>query len=144
MARRAGLPLSLLEPATIEALGYPLSFRPRLILSGSLAPLVETRYRRLVVSDPEAARDPRWEDLIVAMLRIDALGARRIAHDHRSAIDPVRLLKRVLAENLEGRAYEIRLDEYAPGLPRIPGVRPLSRAALRAEETRPFSRGPAE
>ena len=143
-ARKAGLPLSLLEPERIEQLGYPLSFRPRLLLPAMLEPLVETTFRPLVLTDPEAARNPTLEDLVVAMLWIDALGARRIAHAHRSEIDSLRLLKRVLAENLEGRAYEVRLDQFAPGIPKVRGVRPLSRAALRAEESRQFSVGPVE
>lgn len=142
IARRAGLPLSLLEPERIESLGYPLSFRPRLLIPTQLERMVETRFRPLVLTDAEAARNPTLEDLVVAMLRIDALGARRIAHEHQNEIDSLRLLKRVLAENLEGRAYEVRLDQYAPGIPRVPGVKPLSRAALRAEEHRQFSRGP--
>lgn len=141
-ARRAGLPLSLLEPRTVEALGYPLHFRPCLLLHQPLVSLVETTFRSLTFVDPEAARHPGLEDIIVAMLSIDALGARRIAHDHQPEIDPTRLLKRVLAENQEGRAYEVRIDQFAPGIPKVRGVRPLARAALRAEDARRFSREP--
>lgn len=142
VARRAGLPLSLLDPDTIERLGYPLSFQPRLIVDRGLIALVRSRFRVIPFSDPGAAKEPGIEDLVVAMLSIDSLGARRIAHDHRSEIDPVRLLKRVLAENMERRAFEVRLDEFAPGLPRVTGVEPLSRRALSAEDCREFSRGP--
>jgi hypothetical protein len=141
-ARRAGLPVSILEPKLIESLGYPLSFRPRLLVPKPLRPLIETNYRVQVLADPDAARDPSIEDLVVEMLRIDALGARRIAHDHRKAIDGLRLLKRILAENLEGRAYEVRLGDFAPGLPKVEGVHQLSRTALRAEESREFANGP--
>ncbi len=138
-ARKVGLPLSLLEPQRVERLGYPLSFRPRLLVLRSLRPLVETNYRIIPMADPEAARNPTLEDTIVAMLAIDVLGARRIAVERRRELDPVRLLKRVLAENLEGRAYEVRLDEFAPGLPKVPGFRPLARRALAAEDRRKFS-----
>jgi len=141
-ARRADVPVSILEPKAIEALGYPLSFRLRLLVPKPLLPLIETTYRIQVIADTDAARDPAIEDIVVEMLRIDSLGARRIAHDHREEINPVRLLKRVLAENLEGRAYEVRLDDYAPGLPKVKGIRPLSRSALRAEELREFAKGP--
>jgi hypothetical protein len=141
IARRAGVPVSLLEPDRIEKLGYPLSFRPRLLVPRQLVPLIDTTYRVLPVADPEAARDPKIEDLVVALLSIDALGARRVAHDHREELDPIRLLKRVLSEDLEARAYEVRLDEFAPGIPKAPGVAPLSVAALAAEDSREFSRG---
>lgn len=141
-ARRANLPVSILDSKIVEDLGYPLSFRPRLLVPKPLLPLIETTYRVQLLADVEAARDPGIEDIVVEMLRIDALGARRIAHDHKKEIDPVKLLKRVLVENLEGRAYEIRLDDYAPGLPKVKGVRPLSRSALRAEESREFAKGP--
>jgi hypothetical protein len=141
-ARQAHLPISILEPKVIEALGYPLTFRPRLLIPSPLLPLIETTYRIQIVADAEAARDPKIEDIIVEMLRIDVLGARRIAFDHRREIDPTRLLKRVLVENLEGRAHEIRLGDYAPGLPKVKGIRPLSRSALRAEESREFATGP--
>jgi hypothetical protein len=140
-ARRAGLPLTLLEPATVERLGYPLSFRPRLLLPRSFESAVETTFRRLTFSDPTAAKNPTIEDIVVAMLSIDALGARRIAYENRNAIDPVRLLKRVLAEDLEGRAFEVRLGDFAPGIPKVPGVSPLSRATLDAEDRRLFSWG---
>ena len=144
LARRARLPVSLLEPETIEKLGYPLSFRPRLLVPSRFVPLVETSFRVLTFADEGAARDPSLEDYIVAMLTVDALGARRIAVEHRNEIDPIRLLRRVLAEGLEARAFEVRLDEFAPGLPRISGVRPLSRTALRSEDRREFAKGPSE
>jgi hypothetical protein len=142
VARRAGLPLSLLESDRIEKLGYPLSFRPRLIVDRELLSLLCSRFQVIPFSDPGAARDPGIEDLVVAMLSIDPLGARRIARDHRTQMDPVHLLKRVLAENLERRAYEVRLDQFAPGLPKSAGVEPLSRRALEAEDSREYSRGP--
>ncbi len=141
-ARRAGLALSLLDPGQVERLGYPLSFRPRLMVDRLMVPLVRSTFPILPVSDPQAARSPGLEDLVVAMLAIDSLGARRIAKAHRSSIDPVRLLKRILAEDQERRAFEVRLDEFAPGLPKLPGVLPLTRPALDAEDSREFSRGP--
>lgn len=142
VARRAGLPLSLLEPDQIERLGYPLTFRPRLLVGRDMSSLVHSRFAVIPFVDPAAAKEPSLEDLVVAMLTIDPLGARRIARDHRAKIDPIRLLKRVLAENLERRAFEVRLDEFAPGIPSIVGLEPLSRTALQAEDDREFSRGP--
>lgn len=134
--------MSILHPQAVERLGYPLSFRPRLLIAKPLLPLVETTFRVQVVSDEAAAGNPTLEDIVVEMLRVDPLGARRIALAHAERIDSLRLLKRVLAENLESRAYEVRLDEFAPGLPKVKGIRPLSRSALRAEDAREFARGP--
>lgn len=143
-ARNANVPVSLLEPATVAALGYPLQFKPRLILAAAeAASLAESPFKLLVFQSAEGARNPTLEDTIVAMLSIDPLGARRIALANRERVDGVRLLKRIFQENLEGRAYRVRLGEFAPGLPVASGVQPLSRTALRVEDARQFAHGPS-
>lgn len=137
-ARRAGLAVSLFEPERSESLGYPLSFKPRLLVAKSLVGAVDTKFPTISFSDERAARDPQLEDYVVAMLRIDTLGARRIARENRKRIDQARLLKRVLQEDLEARAYRVRLDEFAPGLPEV--GHPISREGLEIEDRRDFGR----
>ena len=142
-ARRAKLALSLLEPKTIANLGYPLSFKPRLLVGEHEAAAIdETRFKPIIFHSESAARDPTLEDTIVAMLMIDPLGARRIAVRNRNSLDGVRLLKRILGEDKERLAYRVRLDEFAPGLPAVPGVRPIPRAGLQAEDRREFAQRP--
>lgn len=141
--RKAGLAISLFAPEKSEELGYPLSFRPRIILARELLSAVETSFPKIPFAEEEAARNPTLEDYIVAMLRIDLLGARRIAVENPAKLNPVRLLKRVLQENLEGRAYRVRLDDFAPGLPKVPGVRPIAKSVLLGSDSREFARGPS-
>ncbi|MGI0132105.1 MAG: hypothetical protein ACREDK_03285 [Thermoplasmata archaeon] len=143
VARRAHLAVSLLDPSMVARLGYPLSFRPRLLIgeAESLA-LAESVFKTIVFHDEEAARNPTLEDTIVAMLSVDVLGARRISVENRTRIDGSRLLKRILREDAERLAYRVRLNEFAPGLPKPPGVEPISRATLVAEDRREFARGP--
>jgi hypothetical protein len=136
--RRANLPISILDSRLSEALGHPLSFTPALIAAKELLPILDTGFRTITFTEAEAARSPRIEDFIVAMLRIDTLGARRIARANATVLDPVRLLKRILAEGLEARASRVRLDEFAPGLPKVPGVRPIAKSALASEDRRTF------
>jgi hypothetical protein len=138
--RKARLPVSILDSRQSKTLGHPLSFRPVLLVGKDLAPLLDTGFRTITFIDAEAARSPRIEDFIVAMLSIDTLGARRIAKANAAIIDPVRLLKRILAEGLEARAYRVRLDEFAPGLPAPRGIRAIAKNALASEDRRTFVR----
>jgi len=138
--RKANLPISMLDPLQSEALGYPLSFKPVLLVAREYLPVIETGFRTITFTDAEAARSPAIEDFIVAMLRIDTLGARRIAKVNAKKIDPIRLLRQIMVERLEERAYRVRLDEFAPGLPVPPGVRRISKRALASEDHRTFVR----
>jgi hypothetical protein len=138
--RRTGLPISVFSPEKSEELGYPLEFKPRVIIAKELRSAVDTSLPIVSFADTEAAKNPKLEDYIVAMLRIDLIGARRITSVNREKIGNARLLKRVLQENLESQAYRVRLDEFAPGLPQVPGVKPIARAVLIAEDSREYSR----
>ena len=140
-ARRLGLPVYLLEPPLVAALGYPLRFDPLLLVGRTVTGSVDSRFRRVEFLDDVAAREPRLEDVLVALLSIDPVGARRLAVENRDRLDPVRLLRRVLQQGLEARAYRVRLDEFAPGLPAV--GRPIPRSELVREDSRPFARGPS-
>lgn len=140
-ARRAGLAISLLESAAIAALGYPLSFKPKILVGATEAPtILKSTFKPIVFKDGQAARTPTLEDTVVAMLAIDPLGARRIAVENRQRLDTARLLKRILSENKERLAYRVRLDDFAPGLRAPEGIAPISRGALRREDHREFAR----
>ena len=137
-ARRAGLSVSLFGPEISETLGYPLTFKPVLLTDGALVGKVRTIFRVIPFSDANAARDPKIEDYIVAMLRIDMLGARRIARENTASLNGARLLKRILQENLERRAWLVRMGDFALGLPKVPGVRQVARVALSHSDRRDF------
>lgn len=139
-ARRCGAPLYLVEPWISEALGYPLSFRPRLIVAREWVPTIsESGYPLLPFHDSSAARNPLLEDLVVALLRIDPLGARRVVRENRRWVNDRRLVQRVYREGVEGEAAEVRLDDFVPGLPSAP--RRLSRRELNDEDKKEYARG---
>lgn len=139
-ARKKGLAVALLDSERSEALGYPLEFSPCALVYRDLLPIVTGAMRVIPVSDESAARHPTLEDYVVAMLPIDSLGARRILVEHRTEIDRSRLLKRVLQENVEQRAYHVRLAEFAPGLPKVEGVKQLASRDLAVSDRREFTR----
>jgi hypothetical protein len=144
-ARKAGVPISLLEPTEIHSLGYPLSFKPRLLVAESIAgTIAESVYRPLRFADAESAIRPKIEDLVIAMLRIDPLGARRIVRMNRSRIDRKLLLKRILQEDAEAAASSVRLDEFVPALRETSPTRVwrMSKEALAAEDRIDYGAAP--
>ena len=129
-ARRVGLPIYLLEPWVSKALGYPLSFSPRLLVGRAVADAVHsTRFPVISFIDSAAARNPRLEDVIVAMLDIDPLGARRILRLNLDLVDPSRLLKRILVEDREPLSTLVGLQEFVPTLPVVGKTFPASELA---------------
>jgi len=115
-ARKAlGLPLSLLEPGAVSRLGYPMNFRPRLLVARNIRPLVESKFPTIEFASEEAATTPRIEDLVVAMLHVDTLAARALAL--RNQVEPDYLLQRVLEEHVQRLATLVRLQDVARGIP---------------------------
>jgi len=118
-ARRLGLPVFILTPEIVTALGYPIDFPPQLLVAHALDPVVDSPLPRILAADSEAARWPTLEDVVVSLLRVDALAARGIAARHRLSIDPVQLLRRVVLAESEAEATWVNLQEFAPSIPRV-------------------------
>lgn len=59
------------------------------------------------------------EELVTLLLRFDPLAARVVARRNRLGIDPHELYRRVRNEGLEGPATKVRLQEFAPALPKV-------------------------
>ena len=106
-----------------------MSFRPWLAIPERLASAVVSDFRILPVKDEESLRQPGIVELVVLLLRFDALAARVVARRNRRVIDPHELYRRVRNEGLEGPATRVRLQELAPAIPKV-GV-PLSVSELR-------------
>jgi hypothetical protein len=119
VARSLGLPVYLLTPARAVELGAPTSFRPHLLVAQELDPAVDTDYPRIVIRFGECVRDPRIEDLVVALLSVDPLTARLLAMRNRTFIDPERLACRVIQEGVAAPATRVGLQELARGIPRV-------------------------
>lgn len=130
-ARRLGAPVFLLTPEVVTALGYPVQFPPQLVVPREAESAIDTSLPRILVASADGARRPALEDVIVALLRIDPLAARGVASRQRVAIDPVRLLRRVVQDELEGEATRVNLQEFAPSIPHV--GRPLSPSLLDAQ-----------
>lgn len=140
LARRGGVPVYLFEPWLSEALGYPLSFRPRLLVARDvIGAIAESAFPLLPFVDAEAARYPKVEDLIVAMLAIDPLGARRILRANSDRVDRVRLLRRIVREGVEEKATYARLQDLVPNLPTV--GQSLPAREIRAQDAKGYSRG---
>lgn len=118
-ARKTGLPLHYLGREELAAWGFPSSRPDVLVLARELASLVETSLPVATLESSIAARTPRLEDLVVVLLQGDILLARALALRHRRFLDPNRLLKRVLQENLEEAATKVGLQRIIPALPRV-------------------------
>lgn len=127
--RRHGVPAVLLTPEWVTHSGYPVHFRPWLVVSEKLASRVTSDYRVLPVKDEDALRAPGLAELITFLLRFDPLAARVIAHRNRRRLDPNELYRRVRNEGLERPATKVRLQDFAPALP-TEGT-PLPRDELR-------------
>jgi hypothetical protein len=113
------LPVYLLTQEVVSAFRYPTRFPPRLLVAREVSPAVDSGFRRIEFARREAAMSPRFEDVIVAMLRIDPLAARALARRNPDLLDPVRLLVRVIEEDATRQATFVRLQQFAPGIPPV-------------------------
>ena len=117
--RRHRVPAFLLTSEWVTRAGYPVRFRPWLALPAGLAPKVSSEFRILPVKDEDALRDPGIAELVTLLLRFDPLAARVVAVRNRGGLDPNELYRRVRNEGLERAATKVRLQEFAPALPRV-------------------------
>ena len=127
--RRHGVPAFLLTADRVTRAGYPVHFPPWLVLPQALVPRVSSEYRVLPVRDAEALREPGTVELVTLLLRFDPLAARVVATRNRGEIDRHELYRRVRNEGLERAATKVRLQDFAPALPRV--GEPLPREELR-------------
>ncbi len=127
--RRHRVPALLVTAEWVTEKGYPVHFRPWLAVPEALSRKVSSDYRILPVRDEEALREPGVEELVTLLLRFDALAARVVATRNRRSIDPHELYRRVRNEGLEAAATKVRLQDFAPALPKV-GT-PLPREELR-------------
>jgi len=136
--RRHRVPALLLTSEWVTKSGYPVTFRPWLAVSEKLSRKVTSEYRILPVKDEDALRQPGVVELVVLLLRFDPLAARVVAVRNRSRLDPNELYRRIRNEALEAAATKVRLQEFAPAIPKV--GKPLPLADLRwVERNNPAS-----
>lgn len=107
----------LLTSEWVTRAGYPVSFRPWLVVPENLAPQFVTEFRTLPVKDEDALREPGVVELVTFLLRFDPLAARVVAKRNAATLDPNELYRRVRNEGLERAATKVRLQQFAPAIP---------------------------
>jgi hypothetical protein len=117
--RRRRIPAFLLTSEWVSRSGYPVRFRPWLVVPEALASTVSTEYRVLPVKDGDALRAPGVEELITLLLRFDPLAARVVAVRNRRALNSNELYRRIRNEGVERAATKVRLQEFVRSLPRV-------------------------
>jgi hypothetical protein len=127
--RRHRVPAFLLTSERVTRSGYPVRFRPWLAVPEGLVGKITSEFRLLPVRDADLLRDPGPVELVTLLLRFDPLAARVVAVRNRARLDPNELYRRVRNERLEEPATKVRLQEFAPAIPRA--GRSLAREELR-------------
>jgi len=117
--RRHRVPAFLLTPEWVTNSGYPVTFRPWLLLPNALSGQVSSDYRILPVADSDSLKEPGVVELVTFLLRFDPLAARVVASRNRARLNPHELYRRVRNEGLETAATKVRLQEFAPAIPRV-------------------------
>ncbi|MGD0588928.1 MAG: hypothetical protein ABSA63_09090 [Thermoplasmata archaeon] len=115
--RRVNLPLHLLTAKRVTDLGYPIRFPTRLVVARSLLPIVESKLGTIPFASENAARSPRPEDVAVAMLRFDMIGARALL-DRNPRWELAYLTRRIWEEDLGRRATFVRFFDVLPLVPK--------------------------
>lgn len=119
LLRRHRVPALLITSEWVTQHGYPVRFRPWLALPEELAEKVTSEYRILPVKDEDALQTPGIAELVTLLLRFDPLAARVVAKRNRATLDPHELYRRVRNEGLERAATKVRLQEFAPAIPKL-------------------------
>ena len=127
--RRHRVPAFLLTAEDVTRAGYPVAFRPWLVVPEALSGQFDSDFRTLPVRDEGALAEPGVVELVTFLLRFDPLAARVVASRNRATLDPNELYRRVRNEGLERPATKVRLQQFAPAIPR-------EGASLPAEELR--------
>jgi len=127
--RRHRVPAVLITSEWVSHHGYPVVFRPWLAVPQELAGKFSSDFRILPVKDEDALRDPGLPEMVTLLLRFDPLAARVLAVRNRSELNPNELYRRVRNEGVESAATRVRLQDFAPAIPKVGSS--LSRSELR-------------
>ena len=118
--RRRGLPFVLLTPEWVTENGYPEKFRPLLFTVKAVAEkLKESKFRVVTMKDADTLRDPKFEEFVTLLLKVDTLAAHAVAHRNMGRFRPAEVYRRVRNEGLERLATKARLFEFVPDLPMV-------------------------
>lgn len=116
-ARKLGLPLFLLKDTMVTIFGYPMRFPSMIIMPKHLRSAVSTRMPIVEFVSDHAASVPRFEDVVIAMLKFDPIAGRVLAQRNLDILDRDYLVKRIYQEDLERIASLVRLQDVPLPLP---------------------------
>jgi hypothetical protein len=119
LLQRHGVPVQVLTSDWVTANGYPVEFRPWLLVPERIEKKFRSTLRMLPIRDEAALRQPGLAEMITFLLRFDAIAARLVAVRNRAALDPNELYRRVRNEGVEAAATRVRLQEFSPAIPRV-------------------------
>jgi hypothetical protein len=128
LATENGVPMFVVGPRQMAALGYPLNFPPVLVVARSQIAAIRSPLKLLAFNSESAVADPKIEDVVVALLTVDPIAARAVFERNRDSVDLGYLLKRLFSENLERIAAWVRFTDILPALPKSDLM--LSRSSL--------------
>lgn len=131
VARRRGLGMYLLTHDVPTRAHYPMRFPPVLVVDARLTGLLDTTLRVVPFRAPEVLQDPPFEALVAMMLRVDEIAA-RVMLVRAPSVDPMWLTRFIVGERLERPATFVRLQEFAPGIPKVGPAMPI--AAVREQD----------
>lgn len=117
--RHHRVPAFLVTSEWVTRSGYPVSFRPWLAVPERLVSKISSEYRILPVHDESTLESPGIVELVTLLLRFDPIAARVVAKRNHSRLDPNELYRRVRNEGLERPATKVRLQEFAPAIPKV-------------------------
>lgn len=119
LLRRRSVPLFLMTDASVQKLGYPSMFPPRLFVAADLIDSVESVFRTFPVRDRDALSAPGIEEIVTFLLVADPLASRAVLRRNARAVNPHELYRRVVNAGppAEEIATEMRLHDFVPFLP---------------------------
>lgn len=111
-ARKMGVPLLLVQSEDLKMLRYPLRIPTTVLAPREFRNVLDSTLPVRVFQSMAPFARPRIEDTVVFLLMHDPLAARAVVERNLELLDLVYLRKRILQEDLEREATQVRLQEY--------------------------------
>jgi hypothetical protein len=119
LLQRRGMPLHVLTSTKATDLGYPVTFPTQVVFARAIQARLDLppTMGSIPFISIDAARAPRDEDVVVALLRFDMIGARAVFDANVDRFERTYVLRRILEERVEERAAFVRFTDVLPGIP---------------------------
>ncbi|MGI0132111.1 MAG: hypothetical protein ACREDK_03315 [Thermoplasmata archaeon] len=135
-ARKRGVPLLLLTDREMDRLDYPMRFPPVLFVPHDLRPVIaESSFRVKEAIAPPA--EPRDEDTVTYLLKLDPLAARAVLDRNLRKMDLDWLTIRITEEHLNSPATRVRMQDRLPKLVTVGDSWPRDQLARALARNRP-------